>query len=85
MLMTSGSPEKAKGGVAKAEAPPPPHYRKAVCPLREGDLTFFFPSNLSAESVKAAVAYFGMMMVGQRRHDDVALSLMNTARSRSAP
>jgi hypothetical protein len=59
----------------QAERAPPPNYRKAICPLREGDITFFFPNELSAVSANAAVTYFSMVMnqiraQGAERDDD---------------
>ena len=49
----------------QAERAPPANYRKAVFPLREGDVTFFFPNNLSTVSASAAMTYFTMVMEQQ--------------------
>lgn len=38
------------------------NIRKAVFPIREGEVTFTFPNNMSSNSAIAVTSYFNLMM-----------------------
>jgi hypothetical protein len=53
--------QKAKGAESSADASTS-NIRKAVFPIREGEVTFIFPNNMSSNSAIAVTSYFNLMM-----------------------
>jgi|SRR5215468_905863 len=53
--------QKAKGAESGAEASTE-NIRKAVFPIREGEVTFTFPSNMSSNSAITVISHFNLIM-----------------------